>query len=182
MSWIDSVRQVDARQFLANYPMNLTIEFFLSVIYQEMRVTYYLIVISALILCDSNCSHINVMLVATTSYVVCILGVILMYIWYTPEPSCLLNIFFITWTLVLLQLMTSVSLHPKVKSYLCLLSIGWCPDIQYKVTNFGWEQVNAGFLTPGLMGLYVVFLCWCAIRRYASLSYLHLLSVNLCYR
>ncbi|KAH8482211.1 hypothetical protein H0E87_029617 [Populus deltoides] len=81
--------------------------------------------------------HINVMLVATTSYVVCILGVILMYIWYTPEPSCLLNIFFITWTLVLLQLMTSVSLHPKV---------------------------NAGFLTPGLMGLYVVFLCWCAIR------------------
>uniref|UniRef100_A0A3N7GA61 TMS membrane family protein n=1 Tax=Populus trichocarpa TaxID=3694 RepID=A0A3N7GA61_POPTR len=81
--------------------------------------------------------HINVMLVATTSYVVCILGVILMYIWYTPEPSCILNIFFITWTLVLLQLMTSVSLHPKV---------------------------NAGFLTPGLMGLYVVFLCWCAIR------------------
>ncbi|GLU09835.1 hypothetical protein SLE2022_266740 [Rubroshorea leprosula] len=34
-------------------------------------------------------------------------------------------------------LMTSVSLHPKV---------------------------NAGFLTPGLMGLYVLFLCWCAIR------------------
>ncbi|KAJ6957791.1 serine incorporator [Populus alba x Populus x berolinensis] len=25
-------------------------------------------------------------------------------------------------------------------------------------------KVNAGFLTPGLMGLYVVFLCWCAIR------------------
>ncbi|KAF9662497.1 hypothetical protein SADUNF_Sadunf18G0059300 [Salix dunnii] len=81
--------------------------------------------------------HIHAMLIATTSYVVCIIGVILMYIWYTPEPSCLLNIFFITWTLVLLQLMTSVSLHPKV---------------------------NAGLLTPGLMGLYVVFLCWCAIR------------------
>ncbi|KAJ6435342.1 hypothetical protein OIU84_000518 [Salix udensis] len=81
--------------------------------------------------------HIHAMLIATTSYVVCIIGVILMYIWYTPESSCLLNIFFITWTLVLLQLMTSVSLHPKV---------------------------NAGLLTPGLMGLYVVFLCWCAIR------------------
>ncbi|KAL9324555.1 hypothetical protein ACSQ67_009412 [Phaseolus vulgaris] len=64
-------------------------------------------------------------------------GIILMYIWYAPLPSCLLNIFFITWTLVLLQLMTSVSLHPKV---------------------------NAGILSPGLMGLYVVFLCWCAIR------------------
>ncbi|XP_059638097.1 uncharacterized protein LOC132280012 [Cornus florida] len=81
--------------------------------------------------------HIYVMLLATGAYVVCILGIILMYIWYAPEPSCLLNIFFISWTLVLLQLMTSVSRHPKV---------------------------NAGFLTPGFMGLYVVFLCWSAIR------------------
>ncbi|GMN50488.1 hypothetical protein TIFTF001_019650 [Ficus carica] len=76
--------------------------------------------------------QIHVMLLATTVYVVCIVGIIMMYIWYAPEPSCLLNIFFITWTLVLLQLMTSVSLHPKV---------------------------NAGILTPGLMGLYVVFIC-----------------------
>ncbi|KAL5572695.1 hypothetical protein UlMin_022292 [Ulmus minor] len=81
--------------------------------------------------------QIHVMLVATTAYVVCLMGIIMMYIWYAPEPSCLLNIFFITWTLVLLQLMTSVSLHPKI---------------------------NAGILTPGLMGLYVVFICWCAIR------------------
>ncbi|XWS17230.1 hypothetical protein CRYUN_Cryun33cG0050000 [Craigia yunnanensis] len=81
--------------------------------------------------------HIHVMLLATAAYVICIVGIIMMYIWYAPEPSCLLNIFFITWTLVLLQLMTSVSLHPKV---------------------------NAGFLNPGLMGLYVVFICWCAIR------------------
>ncbi|RVW47594.1 putative serine incorporator [Vitis vinifera] len=81
--------------------------------------------------------RIHVMLLATTAYVICIMGIILMYIWYVPEPSCLLNIFFITWTLVLLQLMTSVSLHPKV---------------------------DESFLTPGLMGLYVVFLCWCAIR------------------
>ncbi|KAL2342510.1 hypothetical protein Fmac_003795 [Flemingia macrophylla] len=81
--------------------------------------------------------QIHVMLFATTAYVVCLVGIILMYIWYAPKPSCLLNIFFITWTLVLLQLMTSVSLHPKV---------------------------DARILTPGLMGLYVVFLCWCAIR------------------
>ncbi|KOM57781.1 hypothetical protein LR48_Vigan11g081400 [Vigna angularis] len=81
--------------------------------------------------------RIHVMLFATTAYVVCLVGIILMYIWYAPKPSCLLNIFFISWTLVLLQLMTSVSLHPKV---------------------------DAGILTPGLMGLYVVFLCWCAIR------------------
>ncbi|XP_009613799.1 uncharacterized protein LOC107779751 isoform X2 [Nicotiana tabacum] len=81
--------------------------------------------------------HIQMMLLATTAYIICILGIILMYIWYTPQPSCLLNIFFISWTLVLLQLMTSISLHPKV---------------------------NVGFLTPGFMGLYVVFLCWSAIR------------------
>ncbi|CAI9293320.1 uncharacterized protein LOC111883901 [Lactuca sativa] len=81
--------------------------------------------------------HIHSMLLATVAYIVSILGIILMYIWYTPQPSCLLNIFFITWTLVLLQLMTSVSLHPKI---------------------------SAGFLTPGFMGLYVVFLCWSAIR------------------
>uniref|UniRef100_A0A2N9GTP5 Serine incorporator n=1 Tax=Fagus sylvatica TaxID=28930 RepID=A0A2N9GTP5_FAGSY len=74
--------------------------------------------------------QIHVILIATTAYVVCLVGIILMYIWYAPEPSCLLNIFFITWTLVLLQFMTSVSLHPKV---------------------------NAGVLTPGLMGLYVSF-------------------------
>lgn len=57
------------------------------------------------------------MLLATIAYLVCIVGIILMYIWYTPDPSCLLNIFFITWTLVLLQLMTSVSLHPNVSPF-----------------------------------------------------------------
>lgn len=63
------------------------------------------------------CSHVHVMLLATTAYTVCILGVILMYIWYVPDPSCLLNIFFITWTLFLIQLMTSISLHPKVSHF-----------------------------------------------------------------
>ncbi|ESQ37180.1 hypothetical protein EUTSA_v10002545mg [Eutrema salsugineum] len=86
---------------------------------------------------DAERCHVHVMLLATTSYTVCIVGLILMYIWYAPDPSCLLNIFFITWTLFLIQLMTSIALHPKV---------------------------NAGYLTPALMGLYVVFICWCAIR------------------
>ncbi|CAN7049414.1 unnamed protein product [Brassica rapa subsp. trilocularis] len=86
---------------------------------------------------DAERCHVRVMLLATTSYTVCIVGVILMYIWYAPDSSCLLNIFFITWTLFLIQLMTSIALHPRV---------------------------NAGYLTPALMGLYVVFICWCAIR------------------
>lgn len=58
------------------------------------------------------------MLLATTSYTVCIVGVILMYIWYAPDSSCLLNIFFITWTLFLIQLMTSIALHPKVSLWM----------------------------------------------------------------
>ena len=81
--------------------------------------------------------HVHVMLLVTTTYVTCIMGIILMYIWCVPEPSYLLDIFFIAWTLVLFQLMTNVSLHPKI---------------------------DEGLLTPELMGLYVVFLCWCAIR------------------
>ncbi|XP_061366479.1 uncharacterized protein LOC133309700 isoform X2 [Gastrolobium bilobum] len=81
--------------------------------------------------------HIHIVLFASSSHLICLVGIILMFIWYAPQPSCLLNIFFIAWTLVLLQLMTSVSLHPKV---------------------------NAGILSPGLMGLYIVFLCWSAIR------------------
>ncbi|CAH8334423.1 unnamed protein product [Eruca vesicaria subsp. sativa] len=86
---------------------------------------------------DAERCHVHVMLLSTTSYTVSIVGLILMYIWYVSDSSCLLNIFFITWTLFLIQLMTSIARHPKV---------------------------NAGYLTPALMGLYVVFICWCAIR------------------
>ncbi|XP_058722414.1 uncharacterized protein LOC131594330 [Vicia villosa] len=77
---------------------------------------------------------IHVMIFATASLCLCLVGLILMYIWY---GSCLLNIFFITCSLVLVILMTSVSLHPKV---------------------------NGGLISPALMGLYVVFLCLSAIR------------------
>ncbi|XP_068652847.1 uncharacterized protein [Aristolochia californica] len=84
----------------------------------------------------SKCqAHIHIM--STASYVASLSGIILMYIWYVPKLSCALNIFFITWTLLLLQLMTCASLHPRV---------------------------NGGFFTPGLMGLYVVFICWTALR------------------
>ena len=70
-----------------------------------------------------SCSQIHIMLLATMAYVICLVGIISMYIWYVPQPTCLLNIFFITWTLVLLQLMTSVSLHPKVSSNIINTSI-----------------------------------------------------------
>uniref|UniRef100_A0A6V7QRI8 Serine incorporator n=1 Tax=Ananas comosus var. bracteatus TaxID=296719 RepID=A0A6V7QRI8_ANACO len=81
--------------------------------------------------------RIQVLVVCITTYLASVVGIVLMYIWYAPKPSCSLNILFITLTLGLLQLMTFVSIHSKVK---------------------------AGFLAPGLMGLYVVFLCWSALR------------------
>ncbi|THU61058.1 hypothetical protein C4D60_Mb07t19280 [Musa balbisiana] len=79
----------------------------------------------------------QVMVLSATAYIASISGIILMYIWYVPSLSCSLNILFITLTLVLLQLMILTSMHAKVK---------------------------AGFLAPGLMGMYVVYLCWSAIR------------------
>lgn len=114
------------------------------------------------------------MLLATTSYTVCIVGVILMYIWYAPDSSCLLNIFFITWTLFLIQLMTSIALHPKVSLFVSIINpfhVIVCFVWMFEVTKgclyfCQHQQVNAGYLTPALMGLYVVFVCWCAIRRY----------------
>lgn len=81
--------------------------------------------------------RILVITMSTMAYAASLAGIILMYIWYAPKASCVLNIFFITWTLILLQVMTSISLHSKV---------------------------NAGLMTSGLMGLYVVFLCWSAVR------------------
>ncbi|KAK3041644.1 hypothetical protein RJ639_001454 [Escallonia herrerae] len=35
---------------------------------------------------------------------------------------------------------------------------------EFICTQFCLKQVNAGFLTPGFMGLYLAFLCWSAIR------------------
>ncbi|ONK80651.1 uncharacterized protein A4U43_C01F20200 [Asparagus officinalis] len=81
--------------------------------------------------------RIHVSVISIASYVASIIGIVLMYIWYAPKPTCKLNILFITLTLALLQVTTFVSVHPKV---------------------------NAGLLAPGLMGTYIVFLCWCAIR------------------
>ncbi|KAH9289212.1 hypothetical protein KI387_033329, partial [Taxus chinensis] len=86
---------------------------------------------------NADLCGIPVIAISIMTYAASLAGVILMYIWYAPKVSCTLNIFFITLTLILLQAMTSISLHSKVK---------------------------AGFMTAVLMGLYVVFLCWSAIR------------------
>lgn len=60
---------------------------------------------------------------------------------------------------------------------LCLKIIHSCSTtIRYIIREFSpILQVNAGILAPGLMGLYVVFICWCAIRRHDFLSFRHFL-------
>ncbi|MCO5590850.1 hypothetical protein L7F22_044825 [Adiantum nelumboides] len=80
--------------------------------------------------------YIPTIITTALSYAGALGGIVLMYMWFAPRISCGLNIFFITFTLLLLQLMTCISLHYKV---------------------------NAGLLTSGLMALYIVFICWSAI-------------------
>ncbi|KAI4346041.1 hypothetical protein L6164_013123 [Bauhinia variegata] len=74
---------------------------------------------------------------STLFYMASLCGVVLMYKTYAPRLSCSLNIFFITWTAILLVVMMITSLHSKV---------------------------NRGLLSSGIMASYIVFLCWCAIR------------------
>ncbi|XP_058101348.1 uncharacterized protein LOC131245719 [Magnolia sinica] len=77
------------------------------------------------------------LLMSTIFYIASVCGIVWMYLLYARDPSCSLNIFFITWTVILLLVMMLVSLHSKV---------------------------NRGLLSSGIMGSYVVFLCWSAIR------------------
>ncbi|KAG0587186.1 hypothetical protein KC19_2G146500 [Ceratodon purpureus] len=80
--------------------------------------------------------RVPLVLVSVTCYILTFIGLVLMYVWFTPHVTCRLNIFFVTWTMILVILMTVISLHSKV---------------------------NAGLLTSGVMSLYLVFLCWSAI-------------------
>ncbi|KAK9072432.1 hypothetical protein SSX86_008866 [Deinandra increscens subsp. villosa] len=74
---------------------------------------------------------------STLFYMASLCGIIVMYALYASKPSCTLNIFFITWTAILLLVMMAISLHSKV---------------------------NKGLLSSGIMASYVVFLCWSALR------------------
>ncbi|XP_051133060.1 uncharacterized protein LOC127252786 isoform X2 [Andrographis paniculata] len=74
---------------------------------------------------------------STVFYIGSVGGIVAMYVLYAPKVSCSLNIFFISWTGVLLVVMMVISLHSKV---------------------------NRGLLSSGIMASYIVFLCWSAIR------------------
>ncbi|KAK7279139.1 hypothetical protein RJT34_24185 [Clitoria ternatea] len=76
-------------------------------------------------------------IVATLFYVASICGIVYLYTSYASRASCSLNLFFITWTALLLAVMMVISLNSKV---------------------------NRGLLSSGIMASYIVFLCWTAIR------------------
>ncbi|OWM77427.1 probable serine incorporator isoform X2 [Punica granatum] len=75
------------------------------------------------------------LLLSTLSYIASLCGIAILAKMYSAGQS--LNIFFITWTIILLIVMMVMSLHSKV---------------------------NTGLLSSGIMGSYIVFLCWSAIR------------------
>ncbi|XP_065864893.1 uncharacterized protein [Euphorbia lathyris] len=74
---------------------------------------------------------------STIIYIASVCGILVMYFFYGRSLDCSLNIFFITWTVVLLTVMMAISLHSKV---------------------------NRGLLSSGIMASYLVFLCWSAMR------------------
>ncbi|ESW17421.1 hypothetical protein PHAVU_007G238300 [Phaseolus vulgaris] len=81
------------------------------------------------------------LLMSTLFYVASICGIVYLYTSYAPSTSCSLNLFFITWTAILLAAMMVISLHSKV---------------------------NRGLLSSGIMASYIVFLCWCAMRSFSE--------------
>ncbi|CAN6442159.1 unnamed protein product [Victoria cruziana] len=95
--------------------------------------------------------RLQILYISIAAYAATFLGIVLMYVWYAPTSSCKTNIFLITWTLVLIIIITWVSIHPKV---------------------------NAGLINPGLMGMYLVFMCWCAARRYHFSTFLLFFSIS----
>ncbi|TXG72498.1 hypothetical protein EZV62_001077 [Acer yangbiense] len=74
---------------------------------------------------------------STLFYIASIFGIVLMYYLYAHRLACSLNIFFVTWTAILLVVMMVISVH---------------------------SMVNRGLLSSGIMASYIVFLCWSAIR------------------
>ncbi|XP_044967109.1 probable serine incorporator [Hordeum vulgare subsp. vulgare] len=74
---------------------------------------------------------------STLSFIASFAGILVLYILYVPNSSCVFNIFTIIWTAVLVKIMMAVSLHSKV---------------------------NEGLLSSGIMGSYIVFLCWSALH------------------
>ncbi|VFQ67638.1 unnamed protein product [Cuscuta campestris] len=97
--------------------------------------------------CESKDRICLVVMFKTIPHTLFIMGIIFFYIWFVPRRSCAINIFFITATLILHLLNTAVALFL----------------IKANATS------SSSSLTSGFMGLYLLFLCWTALKRSAFL-------------
>lgn len=61
-----------------------------------------------------TCSCSLGLFMSTLFYIGSVGGIVLMYVLYASKASCTLNIFFISWTGILLAVMMVISLHSKV--------------------------------------------------------------------
>ncbi|KAF9686206.1 hypothetical protein SADUNF_Sadunf03G0134600 [Salix dunnii] len=116
---------------------------------------------------------------STVFYLASVCGIVVMYAFYGRKVECSLNIFFITWTAILLIVMMAMSLHSKEKEkensnisfthhHLGLAKLrvlmGACTLEIRNPKHKQVPQVNRGLLSSGIMASYLVFLCWSAIR------------------
>ena len=70
------------------------------------------------------CSCFLGLFMSTLFYIASMCGIVLMYSLYAPRTSCSLNIFFITWTAILLVVMMAMSLHSKVSFFKNFFPVG----------------------------------------------------------
>jgi len=89
---------------------------------------------------DVSYSRILAITMSTMAYVAALTGIILMYIWYAPKASCVLNIIFITSTVILLQVMTSISLHLEVDAG--LMTTGPITSNGKALTGLQWVTID----------------------------------------
>lgn len=128
------------------------------------------------------CSCFLGLFMSTLFYVASMCGIVLMYSLYARRNSCCLNLFFITWTAILLVVMMVIALHSKVCIIIMNLLSHWYvffPHI-HKVVLFNYGQVmfvpefpgrhdfsfyldvNFMFL-PIPVNLTVIYSLWCVI-------------------
>ncbi|OIV98855.1 hypothetical protein TanjilG_12023 [Lupinus angustifolius] len=111
---------------------------------------------------------------STLFYVASICGVVYMYTTYASRSSCSLNIFFITWTAILLAVMLVVSLHSKgfLIAIFAIVMAAFSTGIDSKCFQFSKDKVkdedsipyNYGFFhivfSLGAMYFAMLFISW----------------------
>lgn len=92
---------------------------------------------SAWVAKDDHKWYMGLLAVSIACFVGIIIGTVLMFHWFTPSGhDCQKNVFFITFTLLLVVGFTTISLHP---------------------------EINGSLLPSSVIGVYCTYLCWSAL-------------------